>query len=501
LRSDDGYQWGGASFLASLFYSATAHNPAVEHGDLLDGQTMKVWERLARAFPKNLLCVDSGAMLVSAVWLCCRLGISAAEPGRTNVAPLVVNAVDESMDTNGVAPPEIDPVLRQSQEALATTNLLADPKAEPRRLEHLALLQEKLALARQQRQGKSFDAAERTLITVMQSDMPMECKRSALLEMALVAQDAQKPVRAQQIYSQYLHQFQGDPSAPEVLLRQGLLYRDMGASVLALSKFYAVMSTALNLKLDKLGYYQRLVLQAQTEIADTYYLQGKYAEASDFFTRLLKLDSPELNQAQILCKLIRSKYYAGSYTDAISQARLFVTRYSESGQLPEIQFLLADSLKRLGRKEEATKQVLALLEGQKDKAAKDPETWLYWQQRTGNEIANQLYEQGDFLDALQIYQHLGDVNSSIEWQLPVWYQVGLIYERLQQSEKAATMYDRILERRKEPGTNAPSSSLGTVLEMAQWRKERLAWLTRAERDQQQLLHVPDPSASVLPTKP
>ena len=50
----------------------------------------------------------------------------------------------------------------------------------------------------------------------------------------------------------------------------------MGVNTLAISKFYSVMSTALKLKLDNIDYYKRLVLQAQTEIADTYYLEGKF---------------------------------------------------------------------------------------------------------------------------------------------------------------------------------------------------------------------------------
>ena len=444
---------------------------------------------------------QQGLAVSCAVFLFYPIVPAAPEPGGpTNTTAPTLVATNGSLTTNTVVPSEIDPVLRQSQEVLATSNLVANPTAERIRINQLVLFQEKLELARQERRDKAFDAAEKTLTELLQSDAPIESKRSPLLEMALLAQDAQKPVRAQQVYAQYLHQFPEDPSTPEVLLRQGLLYRQMGAPTLALSKFYAVMSTALNLKLDKLGYYQRLVLQAQTEIADTYYLEGKFAEAADFFTRLLKLDSPDLNQSQVLYKLVRSKYYAGSYLEAINQAELFVARYAASGQLPEVQFLLADSLKRLGRKEEATKQVLVLLEGQNKAARKEPDVWLYWQQRTGNEIANQLYEQGDYVDALEIYQHLAQVNSTIEWQLPVWYQIGLNFERLKQPEKAATMYAHILERQKELGTNAPSSSLSTVLDMAKWRKDRLAWQMQAELSQQQLVRgLPPPT--VNPPKP
>ena len=48
------------------------------------------------------------------------------------------------------------------------------------------------------------------------------------------------------------------------------------------------------------------MLQAQTEIADTYFLEGNLEESGRFFQLLLRLDSPKLNRAQIQFKLIRS---------------------------------------------------------------------------------------------------------------------------------------------------------------------------------------------------
>ncbi len=95
------------------------------------------------------------------------------------------------------------------------------------------------------------------------------------MELALATQDNGEFVKAQQIYAQFLQHYPDDQSAPEILLRQGLLFRQMGVNTMAISKFYSVMSTALKLKLDNLDYYKNLVLQAQTEIADTYYIQGQ----------------------------------------------------------------------------------------------------------------------------------------------------------------------------------------------------------------------------------
>ena len=68
-------------------------------------------------------------------------------------------------------------------------------------------------------------------------------------------------MRAQQIFAQYIQTYPDDPSLPEVLLRQGQIYRQMGVNNLAISKFYAVMSTSLKLKLDNMEYYRKIVLQ------------------------------------------------------------------------------------------------------------------------------------------------------------------------------------------------------------------------------------------------
>jgi tetratricopeptide (TPR) repeat protein len=315
---------------------------------------------------------------------------------------------------------------------------------------------------------------------ILKAGAPDEMNRTAMLEMALMAQENQQPGRAQQIYAQYLERYSDDPSAAEVCLRQGLLYRQMGAPTMALAKFYSVMTTALRLKLDRLDYYQRLVLQAQTEIADTYYIQGKFGEAAEYLGRLLKLENPQLNKPQIIYKMIRSHSAMSRHLDVVAQAEFFIGKYPETPEIAEVRFLLADSLKKLGRAREATQQVLVLLESQQTTNTNKLGNWIYWQQRTGNEIANQLYKEGDYLNALEIYKNLALLNDSAAWQLPVWYQMGLVYERLMQPTRALEMYTVILGREKELDSAKRTSSLEAVLDMARWRKEQLQWQLKTE---------------------
>ena len=340
--------------------------------------------------------------------------------------------------------------------------------------------QKRLDLARRLRQEHDSAGTEKNCVWLLESSAPEEFKRAALLELADLAQDAGELSKAQQILAQYINRFPEDSSVPQIYLRQGLLYRQLGVPTLALSKFYAVMSTALNLKVDRFEDYQRLVLQAQTEIADIYYLQGKFNEAADYFSRLLKLNGVELNKTHIHYKLVRALSAMARNIEVVGQAQLFLDRYPETTEVPEVRFLYADSLRKLGRNREAMQQVLTLLQSQQAVAAQHPETWVYWQQRTGNDIANQLYKEGDYINALEIYLNLARLHDSPAWQWPAWYQIGLIYERLLQPKMADEAYGQILARESALGTSAPNPSLTIVLDMAKWRKKNLQWQDQAD---------------------
>lgn len=407
------------------------------------------------------------------------------------------NAVAEKSEATTNVPPAPDPATNPAPAAAAAavaadTNssspvpgpgMLSLPVAEappitnqPSRADELEI---QLNLAREQRHAKNIPLATQILVGILHTNAPQDIQRLALFELALANQDDNQPVKAQQIFAQYLQIYPDDPSVPEVLLRQGLIYRQMGVTTLAVSKFYAVMSTALKLKLDNIDYYKKLVLQSQMEIADTYYLEGKYAESADFFSRLLKNDASYLNRSQIQYKLIRSLSFLTNQVETVGKAQVFLDAYTNSIEVPEVRFLLASALKKLGRNNESMKQVLLLLQSQQENVRKNPETWIYWQQRAGNDIANQLYKEGDYFDALQIYISLADLDSSPAWQLPVWYQTALVYEQLQQYQKATETYQKILDRQKElTGSNA-TPSLQSLLEMAKWRKDNIAWTQKA----------------------
>ena len=337
----------------------------------------------------------------------------------------------------------------------------------------------RLAMARFFESSRQPEKAEPVLISLLAGDVSDSIQKSALLELGAVVRDENDLPRAQTIYAQFLERWPNDIKVPEVLLRQGEIFRQMGLNDLALGKFYSVMASALALKNDQLVYYQSLVLQTQVEIADTHYLMGRFADAADFYSRLLQNTSSSLNRPQMQFRLIRSLAIVNRNDETVGQAQDFISRYHDADQEPEVRYYLAEALKALGRNNESLQQVLLCLQEQKARTQNDPEAWAYWQQRVGNEIANQLYHEGDYVKALEVYINLAQLDSSPGWQVPVDYQMGMTYEKLLQPQKAIDTYNQILARETEMGTNA-TPGLKAVFDMARWRRGFIQWQTNAE---------------------
>ncbi|MGZ8898815.1 MAG: tetratricopeptide repeat protein [Limisphaerales bacterium] len=362
----------------------------------------------------------------------------------------------------------------------------------------LSQYQVALESARGLRKGRELKRAESTLIQLLESSAGEEIKRPALLELGLVMQEQKEYPKAQQLYTEYARRYDKDPSVPEVLLRQAYLYREMGVPILSMTKFYAVISTCLNLQLEELDYYQRLVLRAQAEIAETHFLQGQYEDAIDYFNRLLKLESLDLERANVLYKLVQCYMKLNKHTECLASATLFLEKFPNHLDAPETRYIKVDSLKKLGRNKEAIAELEGLLRSQQAAASADPQQWLYWQQRAGNTIANEFYKEGDLLSAVQIYNTLAEINSTPEWQLPAWYQIGLVYENLKFPQKALEMYGKVVSRTKD--VKDPNPNLQSVLEMAAWRKQNIEWEAAAKHANRLLTDIIAPSELVLHTE-
>ncbi len=357
---------------------------------------------------------------------------------------------------------------------------------------------ERLRTARRQRQLKEYRVAQASLGALLKEDLPADIWQTALLELALMAQDENDLPRALQVYSQYLTRWPEDVNVPEVLLRQGLICRQLGLNNSAISKFYTVMTSALALKGGDLDRYQKLVLQAQVEIAETYFVADRVTEAKDALEKLLKLKAPNLNREQIHYRLLCCLSKLGLWDDLVLRAQDYIRRYEDGPAEWEVRFLLATAYKTTNRKTECEQQILEILKVD-PKGRKNVENLAYWQQRTGNELANRFYQEGEFLTALDIYLAMIPLNDKPEWQFPVLYQAGLIYERLNQLEKAGEYYRKILARQKDLG-QSPRPSLEALVSLARWRNDLLSWEQTTEAGHRQL-RSPASASNTAPETP
>jgi tetratricopeptide (TPR) repeat protein len=359
---------------------------------------------------------------------------------------------------------------------LITTAMMTN-FSKPTKLERVDFI---LATARFKASTRDYAEAETSFIKLLAEDVPETTRQTALFELAQVVGAQNDLPRAQAIFTQYLQRWPGDARTPEIYLHQGQLFRQMGLPNLALAKFYGVMTTALSLKNNQLPFYKSLVLQAQVEIAETHYLVGKFNDAADYYSRLLTQNDPALDRAQIQFRLIRSLEAINRHEDAANQAQDFLAHYPESTMEPEVRYHLAQAFKGQNRNTEALQQVKIFLKEERDKTTNNPEIWSYWQQRVGNEIGNELYQEADYVKALQVYLALTQLDPAPAWQLPVRYQVGITYEKLLQPSLAIEAYRNILTNAAPLSVANLSPSLKAVVDMAGWRLNFLEWSGRAE---------------------
>jgi TolA-binding protein len=314
--------------------------------------------------------------------------------------------------------------------------------------------------------------------------------------------------KAAAIYERYLVDYSSSDQAPDVLLELGRTHRALGAHQLALARFYSVINSTLKLSPDNFGHYQMLAKTAQFEIAETHFQQGNYTEASKYFSRLRLLDLAPADRARAHFKAAYAQYLGKDLEGAVATLRSFLEQCPQDENVPEASYLLALSLRSLGRKQEALDATLQLLRTAQANA--DPKRWAYWQRRTGNQLANDFFQSGDTLNALAIYQGLAALSPEVEWRLPVTYQIGLCYERMRVNDRAAAAYQSIIDNANPPPAAAASPSSGTataetskpaaaelteLARMAAWRLGQITWHDQTERQLSSIFSSGTPPAA------
>jgi len=303
------------------------------------------------------------------------------------------------------------------------------------------------------------------------------------------------PTKAAVIYEQFVNLFPNDPEGPDLFLRLGKIYRENGAFASSLNKFYSVLYSSLQLKNGEA--YVDSSLRAKMEIAHTHFAMGDYKTAAQLYSRLKLIDMPQNEASEVTFRAAYIAFLSGDFNTSLNESQRFLSTYPGSPIAPEAQYLIVQSLKSLGRRDDAMRETVKLLQAGREFGRKKPAIWAYWQRKTGNEIANELYESGDAVGALSIYQRLAELDDNPNWRGSTVYQIGLCFERLRHLDRAREAYRYIIDKIPlSAGTNDTDAIIGinlaTLREMAQWRLDNLAWMEKTEKDVYPLLDKPVP---------
>ncbi|MFZ9919617.1 MAG: tetratricopeptide repeat protein [Terrimicrobiaceae bacterium] len=338
--------------------------------------------------------------------------------------------------------------------------------------------------------------AEKLFAQLMRVGAPTSRKRDAMLRMGKQLEEKQKQsAKAIVVYEQFLANFPDDPESLDILLRLGRLYRNTGANASALNKFYSVLYSSIQMKSG--DEYTDSSLRAKMEIAHTHFAAGEYQKAADLYSKIKLLKMPTEEASELAFRMAYLSFLTGDYAKSVADSQLFLDTFPASPLAPEAQYLYIQSLKKLNRDTEAMKETIELLQAGQKYGQKKPAVWRYWQRKTGNEIANELYESGDFYGAAQIYQKLAELSDAPDWRGPAIYQFGLCCERLRHFDRAREAYRYIID--KIPATSKSTTGIGivgenvaTVRDMAEWRFEHLNWLENTEKQVFPLINKPIP---------
>ena len=362
-----------------------------------------------------------------------------------------------------------------------------------------------------------FDAAEIAFRQIMASRRATgDDLARAVLGLARTFRKQGSLTKAAAIYERYLKDYPADGQVPDALLELGRTHRALGAHQLALSRFYSVINSTLKLSSEGFEHYQMLAKTAQFEIAETHFQQGEFAEANKFFSRLRLLDLAPADRARAHFKSAYALYLGNDLEGAVSTLHSYLEQWPQDENVPEARYLLSLSLRTLGHKQEALEATLELLRSQQ--ATGDQKRWSYWQRRTGNQLANDFFQNGDTHNALVIYQGLAALSPDPAWRLPITYQIGLCYERMRITERAQAAYQTIIDAANQPAVapepaaksgpedkagpapatapKAISPELTELARMATWRLTQLTWHDQTEH---QLTNIF--STKSEPTKP
>ncbi len=334
---------------------------------------------------------------------------------------------------------------------------------------------------------REFEQAEgfyqQTLVLHVAEDL----HKSLMLEVAYMYEMWGQKGKMAAVYEKFSEMYPTDPRLPQVYLRLGHLYRELGATRTAIARFYNVLNVSLNIPEESIPLYRELSQQAQLEIAETYFMNGEYDEAAKFYGRVMRLDLDDSERERVAFKDAYIHHLRHDFPGVILGLEAFLADFPESHLAPESHYLLAKAYRSTNQPEKAMDQVMRLLRHRNVADASDQRIWMYWQKKAANQMANEYYEKGDFYSALKIYQAMAPLSNDPEWQWPVVYQIGLCFERLGMYPKAEEAYGMLSEDGMEVAEGfEPNETLVALKDMAGWRLQHVKWADHTRRQLNEL---------------
>lgn len=348
-------------------------------------------------------------------------------------------------------------------------------------------------------QRKDYHSAEIAFRQALDKAKDQDSIKAAMLGLARTHRLEGNFTKAVALYERLLRDNPDDPLQPDILLELGRAQRAMGASKSALASFYSVINSTLKIPTNLFAHYQLLTKTAQFEIAETHFMAGDYQEAAKFFTRVQLLELAPADRARAMFKSAYAQKLGGDLKGAVITLRAFLEKYPDDDNVPEARYLLSTTLRQLNQPEEALAATLALLKEAQEHDRTNPQNWVYWQRRTGNQLANEFFMSGDTINALAIYQRLVALSAEPTWRLPIMYQCALCYERLRQVDDARKTYEAIVDATKQFAADKQShTELADLHGMAAWRLQYLAWFSRTDQELTEFFATTTGQAKALP---
>ena len=121
-----------------------------------------------------------------------------------------------------------------------------------------------------------------------------------------------------------------------------------------------------------------------------------------------------------------------------------------------------------------------ILELQSESEQASAESRIRWKLRVGLEVAAQMFQSANYRAALEIYRTLLKYNDSPEDELFIWYQIGVISERLGQYDNASEVYQKIKDRLASSDSISKGPPVDLIDEMTDWRVGLLDWYRKKQ---------------------